>query len=648
MKRYIYIILGVIFLWGLTGCNLIVDDEDSEKYKIVDEISEYIIEQLDDIITKESQLVFEHPEYEFEINYTSENSVITNEGITFSTEEQEVTLKFEITHDGVTKEYNKDVTVAALEQIEIFDLIAKYIIDNTPKKATEDVEFIKSYLNYDFEVEYLSSEEEAINSEGKVVQSGADKSVTLYFNITMNNQTEGYDTSIMILRVSSANMQQEIDAWLEGYIVDILVKEEGKLPEVDEKFKVPIRWYANQAGVVDGQNNLSVAINEGPVTLTAEYKIGITVYTKEFEYTSKGLKPADKIEYIDNFFANLNPDVLDFRTNVIYDGELEIIQSIVPANSPRQLRPKDSQGNGVKMPGGPMWVVIHDTGNPNPGADAEMHNRYIHNQANDPNGRVASWHYTIDDTKIYQHVPDDEQAWHAGDNDLGVLKYGNRNGIGIETCINPENDYELTLRRTAKLTAQLLYKYNLGLDNVVQHWHFSQKNCPAVIRANGWWQDFKDMVARELFLIMIKENKDNPHVLNWTIDKPDIIGYNGKINTYPIEDEEVTITLQVALEDFSKTYTYKVLVPGMSVERRFDTIHRDIFGLTSKTVTGDITLPTEYADYNATVKWYSSNPDVLDANGKYTKPENQIIVTLRAAITINNKTIRREYKFAVN
>ena len=86
----------------------------------------------------------------------------------------------------------------------------------------------------------------------------------------------------------------------------------------------------------------------------------------------------------------------------------------------------------------------------------------------------------------------------------------------------------------------------------------------------------------------------------------------------------------------------------MSVERRFDTIHRDIFGLTSKTVTGDITLPTEYADYNATVKWYSSNPDVLDANGKYTKPENQIIVTLKAAITINNKTIRREYKFAVN
>ena len=54
-----------------------------------------------------------------------ENSVITNEGITFSTEEQEVTLKFEITHDGVTKEYNKDVTVAALEQIEIFDLYCK-------------------------------------------------------------------------------------------------------------------------------------------------------------------------------------------------------------------------------------------------------------------------------------------------------------------------------------------------------------------------------------------------------------------------------------------------------------------------------------------------------------------------------------------
>ena len=152
----------------------------------------------------------------------------------------------------------------------------------------------------------------------------------------MNNQTEGYDTLYYDFTSEFSKHATRNDAWLEGYIVDILVKEEGKLPEVDEKFKVPIRWYANQAGVVDGQNNLSVAINEGPVTLTAEYKIGITVYTKEFEYTSKGLKPADKIEYIDNFFANLNPDVLDFRTNVIYDGELEIIQSIVPANSPTQ------------------------------------------------------------------------------------------------------------------------------------------------------------------------------------------------------------------------------------------------------------------------------------------------------------------------
>ena len=70
MKRYIYIILGVIFLWGLTGCNLIVDDEDSENIKLWMKLVNILLEQLDDIITKESQLVFEHPEYEFEINYT--------------------------------------------------------------------------------------------------------------------------------------------------------------------------------------------------------------------------------------------------------------------------------------------------------------------------------------------------------------------------------------------------------------------------------------------------------------------------------------------------------------------------------------------------------------------------------------------------
>lgn len=616
-------------------------------YSVVDEIANYILDNTPNLITKDFELITSHSKYQFDIVYSSQNSLITNDGITFSTNEQETTLEFVITHNGISKRYSKNVTIAALSEQEIFDLIAKHIIDNIPAKTDKNVEFVKSYLGYNFEVEIISSNVNAINSEGVIKQRGVSQSVALYINITMNGRTEGYDTSITILPVNTPNMLADLEKWINENVEEIIAKEEGILPKEDGIFGIELRWYANQPGVIGGMNNLNVAVVPGEVTLTCEYKIGVTTYTQEFKYQSRGLRIEDKSQYIDNFFKNLIPETLDFRTNIIYDQELEIIQSIVPANSPKQIRPKDANGNGVPMPGGPMWVVIHDTGNPAPGADAAMHNRYIHNQANSPDGRVASWHYTVDDKEIYQHVPDTEQAWHAGDNDLGVLKYGNRNGIGIETCINPENDYELTLRRTAKLTAQLLYKYNLGLDSVVQHWHFSQKNCPAVIRANGWWQDFKDMVARELFLIIIKDNKNNSHVLEWTIDKPEILGYNGKKLSTPLEDEIVTITLKVQLEGFTNTYTYQVFVPGMSEEYRFDTIHRELYALTSKTVTGDISLPIEYQEYNATILWISSNPEILDEKGKYTKPEKLTIIKLTAVITINNKTIRREYSVAV-
>ena len=102
------------------------------------------------------------------------------------------------------------------------------------------------------------------------------------------------------------------------------------------------------------------------------------------------------------------------------------------------------------------YIVIHETGNSGKNANAASHNNYIHTEADN---QQKSWHYTVDDQEIYYHIPDNEIAFHAGD---GLKKGGgNVNGIGIEMCINPESDYELTLKNTAKLTAMLLEAYNL-------------------------------------------------------------------------------------------------------------------------------------------------------------------------------------------
>lgn len=139
------------------------------------------------------------------------------------------------------------------------------------------------------------------------------------------------------------------------------------------------------------------------------------------------------------------------------------------------------------------YIVIHETGNKGKNANAESHNHYLHTKAD---SQQKSWHYTVDDHEIYYHIPDNEIAFHAGDG----LKQGggNQNGIGIEMCINPENDYEKTLHNTAKLTAMLLKAYHLDIGCVKKHQDFSGKHCPNQLLNEGRWNDFIEMVKQEL------------------------------------------------------------------------------------------------------------------------------------------------------
>ncbi len=139
------------------------------------------------------------------------------------------------------------------------------------------------------------------------------------------------------------------------------------------------------------------------------------------------------------------------------------------------------------------YIVIHETGNEGKNADAASHNEYLHREADN---QLTSWHYTVDDHEIYYHIPDNELAFHAGD---GQNKNGgNLCGIGIEMCINPENDYEKTLENTAKLTAYLLKAYHLKIDSVHKHQDFSGKVCPERLIDSGGWQEFLQSVEQEL------------------------------------------------------------------------------------------------------------------------------------------------------
>jgi N-acetylmuramoyl-L-alanine amidase len=145
---------------------------------------------------------------------------------------------------------------------------------------------------------------------------------------------------------------------------------------------------------------------------------------------------------------------------------MNIIQDLIPAG--KRNRP------GLKLDG-PRFITVHDTGNPNRGANAKAHGNYLRGTAA---SIPASWHFTVDSNEVRQHLPLDEVAWHAGDGNNGP---GNRTSIAIEICENADGDRARAERSTQELVADLLRQFNLTFEAVVPHKKWSGKNCPRLL-----------------------------------------------------------------------------------------------------------------------------------------------------------------------
>ena len=139
----------------------------------------------------------------------------------------------------------------------------------------------------------------------------------------------------------------------------------------------------------------------------------------------------------------------------------------------------------------PKYITIHNTANTGVGADAENHAIYM--QGSGKNS-TASYHYVVDDKEIYRLLPDNEVAWHAGDGENGT---GNRQSLAIEICENVDGNLLNATNNAVELTAYLMKLYNIPLSNVVQHNHWSGKDCPNRIRKNEPynWQTFLNKVS---------------------------------------------------------------------------------------------------------------------------------------------------------
>jgi N-acetylmuramoyl-L-alanine amidase CwlA len=134
------------------------------------------------------------------------------------------------------------------------------------------------------------------------------------------------------------------------------------------------------------------------------------------------------------------------------------------------------------------FIVVHNTAN-----DASARNEVAYMNRN--NDKV-SFHYAIDDKEIIQGIPENRNAWHAGD---GANGHGNRKGLSIEICYSKSGGQRFieAEKLAAKFIAFKLKEKGWGINRVKKHQDFSGKYCPHRTLDMGW-QRFLDMVQSEL------------------------------------------------------------------------------------------------------------------------------------------------------
>lgn len=142
---------------------------------------------------------------------------------------------------------------------------------------------------------------------------------------------------------------------------------------------------------------------------------------------------------------------------------VKIIKDFIPKSN--RNRP------GYRM--NPLYITVHNTANTSKGANAASHASLVKRS-----NTAVSWHDTVDENCIYQHLPLNENGWHAGDG-RGT---GNMKSIGIEICENAQ-----------WLIRQLMTEQGIPLANVVPHKRWSGKNCPRKLLNR--WDSFKACIA---------------------------------------------------------------------------------------------------------------------------------------------------------
>ena len=562
----------------LSNVSVTIEIEVKNKASL-EELLEWAFSQIGTRVYEEVILPTSHPEYDctFEWASSDETLLCTDDGmLDFVEFNADVDLTCKVIYDGEVKEETRKVTVLGTA---FGDLAQRFTSQFKANKIVKSMNLVTEYPDYygGSSIEWSSSDESIFTNEGEFNKPIDDSIVTITYIVKLGSpkESEIFTIDLKVDGKTISDVLEDIEKWIdENVCTDGFIDEDTVLPTLIDEYRTEVEWLdsANKKlNIKDFAGNpiFQAGIN---VKIKLTYKGKSAYLTKHYNIKSKTY--TDMWDLIKLFTDTISKQPITTYTYSLvswtgmengyvpfYDNaNATIVEDILPYTY-------GNQRTNIKKTS-TEYVVVHDTGNPNKGANAEMHNRYIKNLNAAEGSTSISWHFTVGDDGIYQHLPLDEVAYHAGDGShvFGDTYYntsfgawsiggGNRNGIGIESCINNGVDYTVVMRKLAKLVSELLIQFNLGIDRVKQHNAFSGKNCPQVMRENNRWEEFLILVQLEYFAkTQLKDVK-----FEWT-PKTDNIDVTGRVKNPKLTGEKVAYEVKVTYKGEVKTFSYENVI----------------------------------------------------------------------------------------
>lgn len=142
------------------------------------------------------------------------------------------------------------------------------------------------------------------------------------------------------------------------------------------------------------------------------------------------------------------------------------------------------------------------------------------------------------------------------------------------------------------------------------------------------------------------EYKGKKIQVSWFSSNENVVSKTGEV-TYAKSDVSVTIVATATLDKKEQKKSFMVKVPGQNDQEILEKVANSIVFPVS--ISKDIQIPLSKTIDGITVsiKWESSNKEILDGNGKVTLPLVDTLINLKGVFTINKSVYEKDYQVVV-